>query len=150
MARREVQQRDLRKIPAKFVHARSLRWDTLKTICNMHPKFAIVLPVIRELIIRNERDCPFIRYPVERGPISENLEICLNRMTSDLINNNLPRPMYIQMPKYHSPSFAESQRRLVIPAMHTEKKQQCLRSRHVWKCRSEYKKVQNHTAAHHR
>ena len=63
------------------------------------------------------------------------------------MNNNLPRPMYIQMPKYHSLLFVDSQRHLAIQVMHTEKKQQCLRSKHMWKCRSEYKSPKSHSCA---
>ena len=136
MPRWEAQRRHLLKVPAKFVHPRSLLWDTLKTSRKVRPKFAIVLLVIWELTIRNKRDCPFILDPVERGSISENLEICVNGMTLDLMNNNLLRPMHIQMPKYHSLLFVYPQRHLVIQVMHIEKKKQCLRSEHAWRRRS--------------
>ena len=86
----EVQRGDLLEVPAKFVHARSLLWVTLKTSHDVRPKFAVgVLLVVRESTLRNERDYPFICFPTERGPINENLRICVNGMTSDLMNKQL-------------------------------------------------------------
>ena len=131
MSQWQVQRRHLCKVHAKAFHAWPLLWDTLKTSPNEHPNFPIIPLVIWEPIIHNGRDIPFMDYPAEWQLISENLEICVNRLTSGLMNNNLPQPMYIQMPKYHTLLLVYSQICLVIQVMHIEWKRQCSRGEHM-------------------